>query len=284
MENSKFQDLLKSVHLDKDTISTNARIRYLPDESGEYVPYELLCFPSATFIPPGWESSDKGSKRNREQDFFEAVEDTEFSRKENQRKSFNRARNMLFNLAMSTTIFDCFVTLTFSSEYVNRYDYNEIIKKLNTWFDNRVRRNGLVYVFVPELHKDGAVHFHGLCNFSALKTIRACSPYTGKPLFDDEGRPIYNLSDFRLGITTVIPLSGENARVATTKYVYKYMTKLEGKKIGGRYYLSGGELGRPKYKYLNVDYESIPCDEISVGGIISVKKLRLNGDLTVLGL
>ena len=277
MDNINFQELLKSVHLNKDTIATNARIRYLPNEAGEYVPYELLCFPSSTFIPPGWESSDKGkNKRKRDEEFFDAVEDTEFSRRENQRKSFNRARNMLFNLAMSTTAFDCFVTLTFSSEHINRYDYDEIVSKLNTWFDNRVRRHGLVYVFVPEYHNDGAIHFHGLCNFSALKTVRAHSPYTGKPLFDDAGREIYNLSDFRLGLNTVIPLSGENARVATTKYVYKYMTKLEGKKIGGRYYLSGGDLGRPKYQYVNVDYDAMPGKEIKVGGIIAVKKIRFD--------
>jgi hypothetical protein len=34
-----------------------------------------------------------------------------------------------------------------------------------------------------------------------------------------------------------------------SKYVSKYMTKSNGRKIGGRYYLSGGDLTRPVYAY-----------------------------------
>lgn len=265
-------------HLSADEVKVNARIRYLPDESGDFKPYELLVFSKRTFVPPGWEAS--GNKKNKTisdekiESFFDSIENSEFSRCENRRKAFQRARNNLFNYAMSTTSFDCFVTLTFDSECINRYSYDDIIKKLNIWFDNRVRRNGLIYVFVPEYHKDGAVHFHGLCNFEALKTERARSPYTGKPLYDSKGRPEYNITDFKLGHTLVIPLSGNNARVATTKYVYKYVTKSAGKMIGGRYYLSGGNLGRPKYKLINLSFDDCPGDIVKVGGIVEVKKYK----------
>lgn len=267
-----------------DELMYNARVRFLPDENGEYQPYELVVFPKRTFLPHGWERVSSGrstSKHNAEIDsLFDLAEDFEFARMEARRKSFSRARNNLFNYAMSTTAFDCFVTLTFDSDVINRYSYDDIISKLNVWLDNRVRRKGLVYVFVPEYHKDGAVHFHGLCNFDALKTSRSRSPYTGKPLYDTKGRPKYNIEDFRLGHSLVIPLSGENARIATTKYVYKYVTKSGGKMVGGRYYLSGGDLGRPRYKLLNLEYDEIDGQEIKVGGVIKLKKIKLdnNGD------
>lgn len=276
-KNSEYCVKNANLHQNADFLKFNARIRYLPDEQGVYRPYELLAFPKRTFIPPGWESSDCGKRKNVDDsvnEFFDAVEDSEFSRRENKRKSFCRARNKLFDIALSTMAFDCFVTLTVDSEKCDRYDYEQIIKKLSQWLDNRVRRHGLTYVLVPEYHKDRAIHFHGLCNFDALKTVRAVSPYTGKELFDNEKRPIYNIKDFPLGINSVIPLSGENARQATAKYCYKYITKSDGEKVGGRYYLSGGNLGRPQYKLLNVDYESIPGYETKVGGIIELKKYK----------
>lgn len=266
---------LTTSHINADEVKVNARIRYLPDESGVYKPYELLAFSKRTFIPPGWESSAGRQKKSEDiNEFFDGIEDSEFSRRENRRKAYQRARNNLFNYAMATTSFNCFVTLTFDANCINRYSYDDIIKKLNIWFDNRVRRKGLCYVFVPEYHKDGAVHFHGLCNFEALKTERSRSPYTGKLLYDAKGRPEYNIVDFKLGHTLVIPLSGENARIATTKYVYKYITKTDGKMVGGRYYLSGGNLGRPKYKLLNINYDTCPGNEVKVGGIIEVKKYK----------
>ena len=269
------------IHVNRDEISTNARVRYLPDEDGVYRPYELVCFPRRTFIPPGWESSENRPKKSSSSDdinsFFDSLEATEFSRLENRRKSYNRARNNLFNLCMSTLSFNCFVTLTFDDEQVDRYSYDAIMKKLTYWLDNRVRRNSLDYVFVPEFHKDKAVHLHGLCNFEALKTVRARSPYTGKLKYDRKGRPVYNLTDFPFGFTTVIPLSGDNARTATAKYCYKYIVKSGGEMVGGRYYLSGGNLGRPQFKLINVDYDSLPCDAIKIGGLIELKKLRLDG-------
>jgi hypothetical protein len=267
---------LAFLHQNADCLKYNARISYLPDEDGVYRPYELLAFPKRTFIPPGWEASGDKKKNVDESvnEFFDAVEDSEFSRKENKRKSFCRARNKLFDLALSTMSFNCFLTLTIDSAQCDRYDYEQIIKKLSQWLDNRVRRNGLTYVLVPEYHKDRAIHFHGLCNFEALKTVRATSPYNGKELFDNENRPIYNIQDFKLGINSVIPLSGDNARQATAKYCYKYITKSDGEMVGGRYYLSGGKLGRPQYKLLNLDYEAVPGYVAKVGGIIELKKYK----------
>ena len=258
-----------------EEVFCNARIRYLPDETGVYRPYELVCFSRNSFKEPGWEAPPQPKKKSKVDEIFDAAEEQPLRDAENRRKSYQRARNKLFDLLMCTTAFDTFVTLTLDPEKIDRFDYGEIMKKWRVWFDNRVRRRDLVYAFVPERHKSGAIHFHGLCNGGALDLARAHSPYTGEALSDDEGRPIYNLTDFPYGFTTAITLSGENARTATAKYCYKYITKSDGEKIGGRYYLSGGALGRPRYEYTTVDFDTIPGKEITVCGSITCKKVRL---------
>lgn len=254
---------------------TNARIKYLPDDNGNYIPKSITVFDHPTFKPSGWELSDKwdSDKRSKKGDGVEV--------EENRRKSYARAKNNLFDLLLCTPSLDCFVTLTFSPEQVDRGDYSQIVKRLSIWLDNRVRRHGLKYVLVPEYHLDGEnIHFHGLMNFTALDVVRAVnnkvgSKYYGQPLKDDKGRDIYNIADFKLGLTTVIPIDGVNGREACAKYCYKYIVKSGGQKVGGRYYLSGGDLGRPKYDYVNMDFDSINETTISIKGFKNMKRVNL---------
>ena len=259
-------------------VETNARIRFIPDETGVYQPYELLCFSRPVFVPDGWETAGyRVEKKSAVDDLIDAAE-AGGNPAENRRKSYTRAKNKLFDLLMCTTSFDSFVTLTLSGNSVDRYDYKEIVGKLGVWLDNRVRRNDLTYTLVPEHHKDGAVHFHGLVNMDGLKVERARYQNTGRLIYDRCKRPVYNISDFPYGFSTCVPLSGDNARQATAKYCYKYITKSHGEKVGGRYYLSGAKLGRPRYTYLNADFGAIDAPTIQIGdGAASVKKLRLNG-------
>jgi hypothetical protein len=117
-------------------------------------------------------------------------------------------------------------------------------------------------------------------NFQSLSLIRATnkkegSRYFGKPLNDDKGRPIYNISDFPFGHTTVIPIDGENGREACAKYCYKYIVKSGGQKVGGRYYLSGGDLGRPRYEYINFDFDGVEAKEIDIRGFMKMKRVNL---------
>lgn len=271
--------MLRGLNVQQGDVKTSGRVKYLPDDNGVYYPYELTVCDRLMFKPQGWETS-------------EAEEDStprggSSDPEENRRKSFARARNNLFDLLLCTPSMDCFVTLTVSPDVIDkRSDYNEVVKRLSVWLDNRVRRNGLVYVLVPEYHKDGeSVHFHGLMNFEALKTVRAINQkegswYFGKELFDDKGREIFNISDYRLGFSTVIPIDGEHGREACAKYCYKYIIKSGGQKVGGRYYLSGGNLGRPKYEYINVSIDDYEGEAFNVGGTgIMMKKVRLQSDV-----
>lgn len=259
-------------------VETNARMRWIPDEMGVFKPYEVVCFSRPVFVPPGWESTSHGARRKSVIDeMVDSVETGDVSG-DSRRKSYNRARNKLFDLLMCTTAFDSFVTLTLSPDAIDRYNYKAVVDKLGVWLDNRVRRNGLTYTLVPERHKDGAIHFHGLVNMDGLKVERARYQNSGRLIYDRCKRPIYNVSDFPLGFSTCVPLSGDNARQATAKYCYKYITKSHGDKVGGRYYLSGGNLGRPRYTYFNADFSAIDAPPIMIGDNAAiVKKVRLDG-------
>lgn len=51
-----------------------------------------------------------------------------------------------------------FGTITFDSSKQDRYDFAPLLQKVTCF----CRRRGIRYALVPEPHKDGAVHFHGL--------------------------------------------------------------------------------------------------------------------------
>ena len=90
---------------------------------------------------------------------------------------------MIYKLACNNKPWDYFVTFTFNSDKVDRYNFSEVSKKLSKWIDNIKQKYGckdMGYIIVPEKHKDGAWHFHGLfkncdnLNFidSVLKTSK----------------------------------------------------------------------------------------------------------------
>ena len=189
-----------------------------------------------------------------------------------------RARTAVRDLARSNA-FDYFVTFTLDGTKVNRYDAAEIVKRLNVWLDNRVRRDGLRYVLVPELHKDGAIHFHGLIN-DALRRVDSgtmTAPGWKKPRKPrskaeaarwaaDGAVVVWNLPAWDFGFTTAIPLYGE--REAAVGYVCKYVAK-QSEKIGGRWYYSGGDLQRPATVYHNIPFvlEDAPTQPFEVPGL-----------------
>lgn len=78
----------------------------------------------------------------------------------NAERSMRRAAAQMRDICLSTP-FRYFVTLTLDPAKIDRHDMEALTKVLNRWADNRVRRNGLAYVLVPERHKDGAIHLHG---------------------------------------------------------------------------------------------------------------------------
>lgn len=200
-------------------------------------------------------------------------------------RSVRRAKKAVQDLARSND-WAWFVTLTLDPEKVDRYDPDEVLKHLRHWLGNNVRRRGLRYVLVPEHHKDGAIHFHGLFN-DALEAVdsgtmsvpgrkapvKVRSAAHRQALEREGGHAVYNLPGWGWGFSTAIMLYGE--RDAAISYVCKYIGKEIGTdvrgvsrethittgKIGGRWYYSGGDLKRPTVEWFDVDpsaWENVP--------------------------
>lgn len=162
-------------------------------------------------------------------------------------RAIRRAKVAAMDYILCNADLDMFVTLTYGEdENTDRCDYNECYSVLRNWLSNRVSRKGLKYVAVCERQKKGGIHFHLLCNEEALELLRAKSPYTGKPLFHN-GKALYNIADWSAGFSSAECISGEDCRDKVAKYIFKYMSKESFLKLGGRYFLHGGKLLKPKY-------------------------------------
>lgn len=245
---------------DADSVLYNRRVKVNP-LTGEVL--EDMCCSRPIFNPtgavlrkPSSFSSDEKLDGGKPCEEMVENEPTQGA-SDAQRRAARRARKQLFELCACNDL-DLFFTLTLDKELIDRYDYKGIVRKFGQWADNRVRRKGLRYVAVPELHKDGAVHFHGLCNAAAVRLVD--SGRTDKK----SGQTIFNLPDWSFGFTTAIYIYG--APGAAAQYVAKYVTKQAGGgTIGGRYYLHGGDLQRARCTYYHEDYDAYEGKEIECG-------------------
>ena len=152
-------------------------------------------------------------------------------------RSRRRARAKVRDIALSNN-FRWFVTLTLDPALIDRYDFKAVQRVLTRWLDNQVRRRGLAYILVPERHKKGGFHFHGLFT-DGLEVIESGHS-------DAAGHQIYNLPGWKLGFTAAIQVYGNYAQAVS--YVCKYIGK-QGEKPGGRWYYSGGKLEKPQILY-----------------------------------
>lgn len=246
------QNLFSS--LSSEATKHHARAKYYPQPDGTF---RLACiqqFNSPRFVESGWEARtnvrDKKSEITEEE-----IEDLETGREASTfdiERATRRARKNAFDIIMCNPDLDIFCTFTYSPEKVeDKADYDECYKYLNTYLSNRVQRNGLKYVCVPERTKKGDIHFHAIMNANALKLVEARSPNTNRKLTHN-GKQLYNITDWSRGFTSCeyITRSGdEDEREAVSKYIFKYMGKQEGQKIGGRYCLIGGDVQKPIYVY-----------------------------------
>lgn len=181
------------------------------------------------------------SKQITFDDILNGIYDDDFLKSESLRVSFTRTKNMIYYLARSGC-WDWFLTLTLSPDRVDRYNLNECSKKLRKHLNNIKNRVApdMYYLIVPEQHKDGAWHFHGLVgNCPELHMIDS-----GKR--EKDGSIIYNWSDYLLGFTTATKVK-DTARVSN--YICKYITKDICKTVSGRqrYFVSKNAPRAQKY-------------------------------------
>ena len=238
-----------------DSVITHpVRAKYYRMPDGTFRLACVQAFNTPRFREQGWESREKENGRSK----LEAVEveDLEEGLEASTcdvERATRRARKNAFDVIMCNPDMDLFATFTYSPDAVgDKASYDECYKYLNTWLSNRVQRKGLKYVCVPERTKLGDIHFHGIMNSSALNLEQAYSPKTGRPL-THKGNPLFNIADWGRGFSSAEYIrlrdGDENEREAVSKYIFKYMGKQAGQKIGGRYCLIGGDVMRPVYAY-----------------------------------
>lgn len=240
---------------------------------------EILACSDAVFKPQGWEERKRPSQvpprkkstdgnQNQDHDNTDSIQSSA-----SRERAMRRARAQVRDLALCTP-FRWFVTLTLDPKRVDRHDMGEITRHLNHWLDNQVRRRGLAYVLVPERHKDGAIHFHGFFN-DALKAVdsgtvslpgvkaprRPRSARQRAEWVGAGGQPVYNLPGWGWGFSTAIELYGDYNKAVS--YVCKYIGK-DGEKPGGRWYYSGGDLGRPEVSYEDIGFREVEALEGSI--------------------
>lgn len=226
-------------------ISSNARIKDYPGLS------VLQVANAPIFRAPGYEPQ----KRDYDVPPKGKAKDPERARE----SSRARAKSAVRDIALCNS-FEYFFTWTLSAEHVNRYDAREVGKKVQNHLKNAVSRNGFSYVCVPEYHKDGAIHFHGLCNLGTVPISRAFDPHRNCPLSTNRGQPIFNMPSWTLGYSTCIPVD-ENYE-ATCNYITKYLSKGT-EKILGKWYLSSRNLvKRPAVSIIDggIDYDTFLSD------------------------
>ncbi len=281
-------DLARLLCADKKSFF-NCRKKFVFDENGEQKLLQIMCTSEPVFNPYGLERKAKKTvdkqklEREREvllasqtENMTSALDDVlRCEEEKNQLCAARRAKRKVSDYISANSDLCLFVTFTLNGESFSRYDVSAACKRLNKYLANRVQRNGLKYVFVPELHKDGAVHFHGLINevVPLVSSGTFIPPTGGKPLKKEtlrrkgialsECAEVFNMPDWAYGFSTAIKLYGERSKAAS--YVAKYVTKGDAdkaRKICGRYYYSSNNLRQPFYEYSNEDFERFEGYEI----------------------
>lgn len=259
---------------------TNARLKIYPSQT-------VLQICSKAIFPTGnWEpvespyetltSSQQGDNQSQsepsthERKTPQSKKDSASTNPQAKQSAQARARRAVYDIALLNP-WDWMFTWTLDPQKVDRYDPDEVYRYLKPALSNLHQRKGFVYLLVPEYHtlkpgeKRPGIHFHGLCRFDSVKLERATK--RGKPRFDKHGKPVYNMTDWPYGWSTVVPLDEDCQKVAA--YIAKYITK-QPDKILGKYYLSSRDLVKePKIIPLlqGVDYLAFRNDDKLMSGV-----------------
>ena len=143
--------------------------------------------------------------------------------------SLSRTKSRVTELVLCNP-WEYFVTLTLDSKKYNRYDLRCFKKHLSKFLNNLRFRYGwdIKYLLIPEPHKDGAWHMHGLFMGIPKSELTPFSLHDHLPMrvlrMLGEGRQIMNWTRYadNFGYVTCEPIRNLEA---TAKYITKYITK-----------------------------------------------------------
>lgn len=201
----------------------------------------------AIFRELGWEIADKWDKPLEPK--------PQNPEGESRQDSVRRAKQKVFELAMLNP-FTHFITWTLDRREIDRYDPKEVSKKTKQFLKHQVQRRSASYIIIPEHHKDGAIHMHGL--------LRGDFDMIDSGLVTKRGQTVYNMPQWKYGWSTAIRL--DDNVLAIARYITKYITK-DFKKIFGNFYYAGGDLIRnADVTLLDTSYETLTAPEYAVKG------------------
>lgn len=146
------------------------------------------------------------------------MDEVERRAKESARCSLSRTKNKVYQLARGNE-WKWFVTFTFAPIKANRYDWDETSGKLRHYLWYMAKKHAEAgkdfrYIVVPEMHKDGAWHFHGIfgnCEDSILKIDRKLS-----------GKDFWLVDSWGWGFSSASEVKDD---LSVSNYITKYFTK-----------------------------------------------------------
>lgn len=199
-------------------------------------------------------------------------------------QSLSRSRQKISEYILCND-FNMFCTFTIDPKKYNRDNLDLFIKDFSQFIRNvrRLKNYNISYVFIPELHKKGGWHLHGVMNIP-LDLLQRFNKSDKLPKYIRDN--IENLYDWkgyrdRFGYCCLEPIKDKNK---TSSYVTKYIVKTLGEKIEKNkkvYFCSRGlkladtiYKGQPLFQELDYDY---------VGDYVSVKWIENKKALFDLG-
>lgn len=195
-----------------------------------------------------------------------------------------KTRDKIFDIAISND-WNYFITLTYSSDKCDRYSFIECSKKVRQYMNNFRKEHlndcpNFKYLIIPEKHKDGAYHFHGLIYLEDSGTLVLAEHQPKKCNY-----PVYNWGRWKYGFSTVTKIDNIDA---TRKYILKYVGKnIEEDYVKGqkRFFYSQNCLKPEISRFLITEdflielYEEVYDTDISTGYKSTLEDVKTSIDL-----
>jgi hypothetical protein len=202
-----------------------------------------------------------------------------------------RRTKISMNMLLTMNDFDWFWTLTFDKSKIDRENDTAVFRAYKKYINNVKKQcPDFKYMCFPERHEDGCIHFHLLVSGITVKQMgladsgKVCCSWAYKKqkvsskeyfektkqqhineLKDTDGEPIYNITNFIYGYTTVSKIvSRERCNTYVKKYVEKALgsTDIFKKRF---YYSSNLNVPETVKKIIDADFtEPKDIDKVSI--------------------
>lgn len=149
-------------------------------------------------------------------------------------ESISRSKRKIYEFGICND-WTHFLTMTFNSKKIDRHNLKEVKSKFIKYLKNYSRiDNDFKYLVIPELHKNGALHFHGLVSFGD-KSTKYLKRFKNN-IFN------HKLFTEKFGFNRFIEIVEKSFKVIS--YIVKYVSKDVGR-IFRNYYFHSQNLKLP---------------------------------------